>query len=298
MADFSALNCPLLAQKRVKWLNGFKTVLNTNRCLKIGRTRLNTSIYIDIWSISFFALRLPNWFSFMIAKILSQLWFTLWGWARVGARGTRVVLSSSKESIKWLTWVEIWKSFLLSNDHNCEKNIPNIHFFNHALRPNSNMSVRKKYNTPFYAIFSPLALWAIASTQILKLIIWIPLFLGHFVDSILSTRIYTISRFSVPQEICSHIFIILGLHFTTLYSVLLCVEVIALSPYLQNLFLHIPIPCPKYESISNISCKMCVYQNNNTKKIYFLCWKLFKWPFNNVFQTIWWCCAPSCWWFA
>ena len=117
---------------------------------------------------------------------------------------------------------------------------------------------QKKYITPFYVIFSPLALWAIASTQILKLIIWIPLFLGHFVDSILSTRIYTISRFSVPQEICSHIFIILGLHFTTLYSVLLCVEVIALSPYLQNLFLHIPIPCPKYESISNISCKMCV----------------------------------------
>lgn len=98
---------------------------------------------------------------------------------------------------------------------------------------------QKKYITPFYAIFSPLALCAIVSTQILKLIIWIPLFLGHFVDSILSTRIYTISRFSVPQEICSHIFIILGLHFTTLYSVLLCDEVIALSPYLQNLFLHI-----------------------------------------------------------
>ena len=157
---------------------------------------------------------------------------------------------------------------------------------------------QKKYNTPFYAkIVSVSASGNGMQIFILKLIIWIPLFLGHFVDSILSTRIYTISRFSVPQEICSHIFIILGLHFTTLYSVLLC-EVIALSPYLQNLFLHIPIPCPKYESISNISCKMCVYQNNNTKKIYFLCWKLFKWPFNNVFQTIWCCCAPSYWWFA
>ena len=54
-------------------------------------------------------------------------------------------------------------------------------------------------------------------------------------DSILSTRIYTISRFSVPQEICSHIFIILGLH-----SVLLCIVTIFAKSFFCTFLSHVP----------------------------------------------------------